>query len=119
LRRNARGCGKKAVGEYVEEQTDDELIEVLADHDDDIEIPDKEDRPDDADPSRETGHEQLLDKLGDKPPESWESVNEDVNDEITDDVTDAQEEYNETVEDAVKDVLAERDIITVDPGSDE
>jgi hypothetical protein len=108
---------ERAVGAYVKEQIDDGLIEVFADHDDDVELPEEDSS--DIDTSRETVHEELLKRLGDKPPESWESVNEDVNDDISDDVTDAQEEYTETVEDAVTDVLTERDIITVDPGSDE
>lgn len=106
----------RAMYEHIAGQIDDELIEAFADRNDDLELPPEEDRPE-ADTSRETVHDQLLERLADKPPESWQSVNDDVVDDISDDVTDAQENYADTAEDAAKDVLSDTDIITVDPDS--
>lgn len=111
-----RDAVSKAIGEYVREQIDDELIDAFTDRDDDLELPSEEDRPD-VDASQETVHESLLEKLGDKPPESWESVNEQVNEDITDDVTDAQEEYTDSVQEAARDILSQTEIVSVDPDS--
>lgn len=106
---------KEGIAEYVMEQVDDHLIDAIESHDNAIELPDDSDR-ETTESSRSDVFEELLNRLSDKPAESWESVNTDIVEDHTETVEDQQDSYKETATKTVKDVLDNNEIINIDTG---
>ena len=104
---------KRAIGEYVLQQIDDDLIDALADHDDAVAIPDDNEQQG-VDTSREAIHDELSSRLDERPAESWREVNEQVVDEISEPLEDAQERYQNTAEQSVHDILSKTGFVSVD-----
>lgn len=109
-----RSAIREAVGAYVFEQIDADLIDALTERDDDVTLPDEEKR-EDAPTDKTEVHERVVDEIHEQRPKSWEKINDRVVEDITEPVKDQQKEYENTVKDAVGDILEGSDLVSVDP----
>jgi len=105
---------REAIGEFVVEEIDDELVDALAAADDRVSPPDESDRPT-VDDGEASIQQAVCEELDDRPPESWEDVNEDVVEERKEEIEEAQDEFAENVDDAVQELLDEHDVVDVSP----
>lgn len=109
-----RAAIENAIGRYVVDQIDDDLISALADRDDAVALPDDDERANVV-TDQETVHEDVLDTLNDQPPKPWTEINDDVVDEIAEPAEAEQDDYKEAVKGVVADILADTDLVSVDP----
>jgi DNA topoisomerase VI subunit B len=104
---------QRAIGAYVAEQVDADLIDALKDRDDAVAKPDEDERPAVV-TDKDDVHRRLTDRLDEQPAASWKDVNGELVDEITEPVEKAQRQYENRAERAVRNVLAETELVSVD-----
>lgn len=105
---------RKAIGEFVTQQLDDDLPDALAEKDDRVSLPDEQERPD-VDGDATSVCRAVRAELNNRPTESWPEVNERVLEDRREEAEQAQDEYADKVRDAVHDLLNEFDVVDVSP----